>query len=253
MTLCILAATAVVTVAAAARSTWSPCGLSMLSTITPFSERAKGNSYCSTVAWFVVGAASGGATLGVTMGLLAAAVAALHLSVTTLAVLAFVAALVCGVSDAGVAGVRLPYHRRQVNERWLDQYRPWVYGAGFGWQIGTGLATYITTAAVYLMVVLGALTANPALAFGLGLAFGALRGTAVLLTRRLTDPDRLRSFHRRFTAAGPAVGKAVMGTELAVAGALALALRSPIALAAAGAGALAAVVATTRARRLLAR
>ena len=57
--------------------------------------------------------------------------------------------------------MRLPIHRRQVNERWLDQYRPWVYGAGFGWQIGTGLSTYITTAAVYLMVVLGALTAGP--------------------------------------------------------------------------------------------
>ena len=50
--------------AAAARSTWSPCGLSMLSTITPVTERAKGNSYRTTASWFVVGAVAGGATLG---------------------------------------------------------------------------------------------------------------------------------------------------------------------------------------------
>ena len=43
----------VVAVAAAVRSTWSPCGLSMLSTITPFGERAKGHSYRATAAWFV--------------------------------------------------------------------------------------------------------------------------------------------------------------------------------------------------------
>ena len=54
-----------------------------------------------------------------------------------------------------------PIHHRQVNERWLDQFRPWVYGAGFGWQIGAGLATYIKTCAVYLMIVLAALCGQP--------------------------------------------------------------------------------------------
>ena len=89
------------------------------------------------------------------------------------------------------AGCGFPVHHRQVNERWLDQYRPWVYGAGFGWQIGTGLATYITTAAVYLMVVLGALTGRPAAALAVGTGFGLVRGLAVLLTRNLTDPAAL--------------------------------------------------------------
>ena len=48
-------------------------------------------------------------------------------------------------AHARIGGFRLPVHYRQVNERWLDQFRPWVYGAGFGWQIGAGLATYIKT------------------------------------------------------------------------------------------------------------
>ena len=81
---------------------------------------------------------------------------------TALGSIAFGAALRGrGVRLPASAGSGFPIHRRQVNERWLDQYRSWVYGSGFGWQIGNGLSTYITTAAVYLMVVLGALTAAP--------------------------------------------------------------------------------------------
>jgi hypothetical protein len=214
-------------VAAAVRSTWSPCGLSMLSTITPISERAKGHSYRSTVTWFVVGAAAGGATLGAVMSLMAVGVNALPASPAGLEVAALAAALVAAVSDAGVAGVRLPIHRRQVNERWLDHYRPWVYGAGFGWQIGSGVATYITTAAVYLMIVLGALTGDPAVAFLLGTLFGLLRGLAVLLTRNQTTPTLLRAFHRRFVAAGVVVGKVVVVIEFGVVVALMVIVRSP--------------------------
>ena len=127
--------------------------------------------------------------------------------------------------------MRLPIHRRQVNERWLDQYRSWVYGSGFGWQIGNGLSTYITTAAVYLMVVLAALTAAASVALAIGIGFGLVRGLAVLLTRHLTDPASLRSFHRRFADAGPRVGRAVVVVELAGAAAVGAYLRSPSALA----------------------
>lgn len=166
MTACLSVVATTVAIAAAVRSTWSPCGRSMLSTITPIGELAKGNSYRSTAAWFVLGAAAGGATLGAAMAALAGATRLLGLSTTTLGLLALGATLIAAGSDAGIGGFRLPIHRRQVNERWLDQYRPWVYGGGFGWQIGTGLTTYITTAAVYLVVVLGALTANPVVALG---------------------------------------------------------------------------------------
>jgi hypothetical protein len=255
MTICILATAAAVALAAAVRSTWSPCGLSMLSTITPLGERSRGNSYRPTAAWFVSGAVVGGATLGAAMALLAGGVHSLHLSETALGGAALVAAAIAAASDAGVGGMRLPIHRRQVNERWLDHYRPWVYGAGFGWQIGNGLSTYITTAAVYLMVVLGALTADPGAAFALGMAFGTLRGLAVLLTRHLTSPAALLTFHQRFAAAGPVVGKVVVAVELAASVAFAVALRSPIAAAVViGVGtAVAVVAAATRGRRTLVR
>jgi hypothetical protein len=220
-----------VAVAAAVRSTWSPCGLSMLSTITPFGERAKGHSYRATVGWFVAGATLGGATLGALMAFMALAVQAAQVTAATTGLVALAAALLAVASDSGIAGARLPVHRRQVNERWLDRYRPWVYGAGFGWQIGCGLATYITSAAVYLMVVLAALTGRPALALAVGTGFGFLRGTAVLLTRDLADPSELRAFHRRFLEVGPMAGRLVMAAELASAAAMAAWLRSPAALA----------------------
>ncbi len=223
----VAAVAVVVVLAAAVRSTWSPCGLSMLSTITPLSERAKGHSYRSTAAWFVVGAVAGGATLGAVMALLAVGVHALPASSTGVEVVALAAALVAAISDAGIAGVRLPVHRRQVNERWLDHYRPWVYGAGFGWQIGSGLATYITTAAVYLMIALGALTGAPVIAFLLGTLFGLLRGLAVLLTRKQSNPTLLRAFHRRFVAAGVKVGRMVVVVELCAVVALTAVVRSP--------------------------
>jgi hypothetical protein len=220
MTTYIATLAAVVAVGAAARSTWSPCGLSMLSTITPVSERGRGHRYRTTAAWFVLGATVGGATLGAVMAVMAAAVGSLSFSPAVLGLLAAGTAFVAAASDAGVGGMRLPIHRRQVNERWLDRYRPWVYGAGFGWQIGMGVATYITTAAVYVMVVLAALTGRPLVALAVGTAFGLLRGLAVLLTRRLTSPSALRAFHRRFTDRGPAVGRAVTALEATAAAVL---------------------------------
>jgi hypothetical protein len=225
-----LAATAVA-IAAAARSTWSPCGLSMLSTITPVSERAKGNSYRWTATWFVIGAVVGGATLGVMMAFLAEGIHSFDLPPAMAGLLALGAALVVAASDVGIGGFRLPIHRRQVNERWLDHYRPWVYGAGFGWQIGSGISTYITTAAVYLMVVLGALTGDPLIALAVGTTFGVLRGLAVLLTRRSTNPSDLLAFHRRFQRAGPVVGRITVAVEAGAVVVLVGYLRSPVALA----------------------
>jgi hypothetical protein len=217
----------VVATAAAVRSTWSPCGLSMLSTITPFTERARGHSFRGTAAWFMAGASVGGATLGLLMAIGAAVIGRLHLSADGRLWAAGAAALVAAGSDGAVLGWRAPVHRRQVNERWLDGYRPWVYGAGFGWQIGAGLVTYITTAGVYLLIVLGALTGAPIAGLLLGIWFGLLRGTAVLLTRRVQSVSDLVVFHRRFEAALPLADRAVRGAELVVVVAAAVALATP--------------------------
>ena len=54
----------VVAVAAAIRSTWSPCGQSMLSTLTPMGEASRGNRFRTTATWFILGATLGGVVLG---------------------------------------------------------------------------------------------------------------------------------------------------------------------------------------------
>jgi hypothetical protein len=99
--------------------------------------------------------------------------------------------------DAGFV-LKLPVLRRQLNERWLDRYRGWVYGGWFGWQVGFGFATYVMTAAVALIVVLGALSGSPELAVVIGAVFGAVRGSAVFVTRRAVGPGELRRVLQRF-------------------------------------------------------
>jgi hypothetical protein len=201
MNVSLMVAACIIAVVAAVRSTWSPCGVSMLATITPLAERGRGHRYRTTATWFVAGSVLGGASLGAVMALLAGVVGALGASPIELASVAVVAGVVTVAADARIHGFRLPAHHRQVNERWLDQFRPWVYGAGFGWQIGTGLATYIKTCAVYLTMVLAALTGSPETALLVGVLFGLVRGLAVFLGHRITSTAALADFHRRFTAA----------------------------------------------------
>jgi hypothetical protein len=207
-------------IAAAVRGTWSPCGLSMLSTITPLGERGRGNRYASTARRYVIGAVAGGALLGTGAAVLAAAVERLDLSSTSAAVIGVVAALVSVASDARLGGFELPIHRRQVNERWLDDFRSWVYGAGFGFQVGSGLSTYITTGATYLMVVLLALAGSPALAFVTGALFGLTRGLAVLLTRRVRSAPDLVAVHESVQRWGQPALAAVVGVQTVAAAAM---------------------------------
>lgn len=208
---------AVVAVAAAMRSTWSPCGLSMLSTITPIGERGRNHRYGVTAIWSTAGAVLGGVTLGVAAGPLAVGVASLDLSGRSRVALAAVFSLVTVSSDPHLGGFRLPSHIHQVNETWLDQYRAWVYGGGFGWQIGVGVATYVTTAAVYLLIALMALTASPIASLCIGAGFGSVRGLAVLLGRGLITPQRMMTLHRRLEELLPSAQRGIVLVQIAVA------------------------------------
>lgn len=186
--------------AAALRSTWSPCGLSMLSTITPLAETARGHRYAATASWFVAGAVVGGATTGLLAAGLAAVLAPLDASPAALLGVLALAALAGAAVDGGLFGRLVPFHKRQVDDAWLRQFRAWVYGGGFGFQIGTGLMTYIMTTAVLGVILAAALTATPWMAFAIVTLFGTLRGLVVLLGSRITSPMRLADFHRRFDA-----------------------------------------------------
>lgn len=207
----------VVALAAAVRSTWSPCGQSMLSQLTPVGEASRGYRYRTTACWFIAGAVVGGAMLGGVMAALAAAVSAVGATLTTRLGIAAGLAVLAAAVDSGVFGIAPPFFKRQVNEYWLGRYRAWVYGGGFGWQIGTGVTTYIMTAAVFLTIAFGALTAGPIGALAIGVSFGLARGLAVLLTARLRSTAELFALHRRFDALAEPVRRAVIGVQLAVA------------------------------------
>jgi hypothetical protein len=239
----------VVAIAAAVYSTWSPCGQSMLSQLNPVSERARGQRYAVTATWFVVGALAGGATLGSAMLALAFAVEALGVEVAVAAGATAVIALLGAASDAHVLPWSPPFNRRQVNEDWLPRYRGWLYGVGFGWQIGTGVATYIMTAAVFVMIAVGALTGSPIVAFTVAIVFALARGLVVSATARFTSFDALATFHRRFHRLGPIVQRAVIAVQIAVAIVAATAVWGWIGLVASAAVAVAGSLVRRTARR----
>lgn len=199
---------------AALRSTWSPCGLSMLSSITPIGERGRRQQFRSTAAWFVTGAAIGGACLGGGCLVLAGVVAMVAPSPAADAVVVAAASGICAASELGLGGFSLPIHRRQVNEQWLDRYRGWVYGAGFGLQIGSGVTTYIATASVYLTIVLASLTTLPVGPLLVGTVFGSVRGLTVVLGRRVRSPEALHRIHRRLARLDVPAARLVVGCEI---------------------------------------
>lgn len=219
----LLIAAGAVAAAAGVRGTWSPCGLSMLSTVTPLAEAGRGHRYRWTASWFFAGALLGGATTGAFAAALAALVSSVQLSATATYGAAAVAAVLAAALDGRLIGPPMPHHRRQVDEDWLGRYRAWVYGVGFGWQIGTGLATYVMTAAVYLTIVLAALTGSPVAALVICVLFGGVRGSMVLLGVRLTSAERLTAFHRRFEAWREPVHRGVIVVEACAAVGLAAA------------------------------
>jgi MFS family permease len=235
-----------IAVVASMRSTWSPCGISMLSTLTPYGERGRGHRYAATVVWFVVGAALGGAVLGGVIAGLAALVAQTSWSTATVAAVVVAASSVAIASDLRLGGFRLPLVPRQVNEQWVSGYRRWVYGVCFGGQIGIGVSTYVMTAGVYLMIVLGALTGRPLVGWLIGLGFGVARGLAILLGAGLSSPAAIRSFHRRFESLAPVSRAVAVAVQVGV---LAVAAAGSDGLALVGLAAVAAAFGVTELRR----
>jgi hypothetical protein len=181
----------VLAAAAGARGMWSPCGLSMLTSLNPMAERSRGHRFATSASWYIAGALVGGAVLGIGCAFGAWVFSLVGPSTSIKLALAAAVALVGFASDAKILGWSLPDHPRQVNERWLSTYRRWLYASGFGAQIGFGFATYIMTAAVYVTAACAVLTADPLMAMIVCLTFAAVRGLAILVAVDLTTPARL--------------------------------------------------------------
>jgi hypothetical protein len=218
---------------AATRGMWSPCGLSMLSSLNPVSERARGHRFWVTGCWYMTGSALGGALLGAGCWLGALAFGRLGASAPVVWTLVLAGAALAALSDARVGGWSLPMHPRQVDVRWLTSYRRWVYAGGYGLQIGSGFATYIMTAGVYLTALLAVLTGSPVLAFVAGLAFGLVRGAAITIGAAARDPERLGPLLARVEAWAGVSALVAAGWCVAVAGAAGWALAgAPLAVSA---------------------
>jgi len=167
----------------------------MLSSITPFGERGRNNRFGVTATFFVAGAILGGVALGTLVGFVGHVVVPDE-PTAILGALALLAAA-GALCDAGAFGLRVPTIRRQVDENWLQRYRGWVYGFGFGAQLGAALTTIVSSASVYLMVAAAAGSRSAVTGAAMGAVFGAIRGGSLLLARRVNSAEDLRTFHRR--------------------------------------------------------
>lgn len=201
----------------------------MLASIHPLGERARGNRWGVTAGAYIVAATAAGGALGVALALAGWGGGAVAGRSTALALgVAAVACALAAVFDANKR-LRLPTVGRQVNEDWLNRYRGWVYGAGFGAQLGLGVVTIVTTAAIYLLEVLtliaGWITSSGAAAAALGAVIGATFGLAralpLLLGSTADRPDRLRALHRRLARAD-VTARALTIASVVVAGAVLL-------------------------------
>jgi hypothetical protein len=111
-------------------------------------------------------------------------------------------ALLAAVSD--LRG-RPPSVHRQVDETWLTSYRDWVHGAGFGFQLGLGAVTVVTSASLYLTWLFELVLARPVASAVVGAVFGLTRALPLLTTAGAHDPTALRAAHRRWQAWQPPV------------------------------------------------
>jgi len=192
----------------------------MLASITPLGERGRGRNWNTTVAFYVVGSVLGGATRGTLLGTLGSLVpVSVRPSPTGVAlVLAALLALAAAI-EAGWIRVRIPSVTRQVNEDWLDHYRGWVIGFGFGYQLGLAVVVYITTASLWVVFIAELLTFSPVGGLVLGALFGMIRSIPILATRRVHSPRELRRAHSTMHRLGPIAERtltAVCGAAAAV-------------------------------------
>ncbi len=185
----------------------------MLASITPLGERGRQSRWAVTVAAFLIGATGAGAALGALLGTLGSLILGGVSSHARLAAFALVALVALG---ADLSRRPLPGPRRQVDVRWLDEYRGWVYGAGYGAQLGVGVVTIVHSAATYLSLIAALLSANAAAGALILGVFGAVRGVQPLAAAGVRRPDQLLALHARLRWSGAIVRTAGAALLLAL-------------------------------------
>ncbi len=197
---------------AAVRGNWSPCGESLQAQIHPLGEKGRGNVWGITMAAFTIGSMLAGAALTGALGWLGSVL----LGSTPAAIwIVAIIAVAAGLLDLSPARPWTP--KRQVNENWIRSYRGWVYGAGFGVQLGLGFTVFVMSWGYWAMLVIALLSGSAWLGALLGAAFGLGRGLLLLLSRTSTTPERLAKFHSRMATWRNRVFRATAAATAAVA------------------------------------
>ena len=187
----------------------------MLASITPLGERGRGRRWGLTVTGYLLASTAGGLSMGSILGRMGGLIAGADIpprGATVTVVLG--AALVDGFR------LRLPSTRRQVNEDWLVRYRGWVYGTGFGFQLGMGVVTIVTTATVYATLALTVIAATPAAGATIGATFGLVRALPVLAMAGIDQSVAVRRVHLRMQLAASWSRRASIVLLCAAAGAV---------------------------------
>lgn len=189
----------------------------MLTSISPVGEHGRGQRWPVTVGAYALGSTAGGAAMGTILGALGQTLGRWMSASTSLLLLAAVA-VVGLLLDSGALRRGLPSWHRQVDEDWLARYRGWVYGAGFGFQLGLGVVTIVASSLVYVVLGAALLSRSWTAGLAIGAVFGLVRALPLVATRRVVTTDALGRLHRRLhDAAAPAarVGQAVQVAAVA--------------------------------------
>lgn len=200
-----------VAILGALRAAFSPCGQSMLASLSPYAERARGSHWTATATAFSVGAVCAGALGGLFWGTVGSLLPGGGWRPAAAAAV-LVAALVI---DGSPLRTRLPLTRRQVNEDWMVTYRGWVYGVGFGAQLGLGFITLVACAAIYATFAVELLSGSPMAGLAIGAVFGATKAASLLPAGFARDRSSLVRLHRGLLRFEPISVRAVVVAEAA--------------------------------------
>ena len=146
--------------------------------------------------WFSAGLLAGGLVSALLLVVVGSLVRPLLPLPVRLAVLA-VAAVVLALAEFGLVRLPLPQNGRQVPE-WVIDAGGRVGAVQFGFEMGTGVRTFMTSGLPHLLAVAVLLLGDPPVVLAAGLGFGAGRAWMTLSRLWSGDPDRWDADLRRW-------------------------------------------------------
>lgn len=188
----------------------------MLGSISPLGERERHSRWIVTVASLILASTLAGVALGGVLGLAGRAIGVTRLQGEFL-VTAFVALGIFGLMlDLRLFGLKVPTIHRQVNDSWIGTYRGWVYGAGFGLQLGLGVVTIVRSSAFYLGLLAAFLVAHPLTSAVIVGVFGLVRGASVFAVAGVQTENQLWAVDRFLTRTEKYSRRSIVGIQTAV-------------------------------------